>query len=76
MRFVRQPCVVRFLYAAHQRERGRMMKDPAAFPLRKSEITADGTDKVTFTAKYGEEDVTANASIRTLVRHTGLLRNP
>ena len=40
-----------------------MMKDPAAFPLRKSEITADGTDKVTFTAKYGEEDVTANASI-------------
>lgn len=29
----------------------------------KSEITADGTDKVTFTVKYGEEDVTANASI-------------
>ena len=25
----------------------------------KSEITADGTDKVTFTVKYGEEDVTA-----------------
>ena len=44
---------VRFLYAD---------KD-LVLSASKSEITADGTDKVTFTVKYGEEDVTANASI-------------
>ena len=30
----------------------------------RTEITADGTEKVTFTVKFGNEDVTASAEIR------------